>query len=189
MRKLIASEWITLDGIFDADPLHFSEWFLPYDSLARQKWIKNEIESAETLLLGRKTYEMLAPFWGSQTNDDMGPATKLNNMTKVVISNTIKESIWKNTEKIISKNIVEEIKNLKKQQGGDILISGSGKLVLTLLNVNLIDELHLLVHPTIYGKGSKLYKSEMESTKLKLIEKKDIDLGVVALSYQVTKDK
>lgn len=64
MRKIIASEWVTLDGVFDSDPQFFNEWFMPYDSLARQEWIKNEIVSAATLLLGANTYEMLAPFWG-----------------------------------------------------------------------------------------------------------------------------
>lgn len=137
MRKIIASEWVTLDGVFDSDPQFFNEWFMPYDSLARQEWIKNEIVSAATLLLGANTYEMLAPFWGAQTNDEMGPATKLNSMPKIVVSSRLKKSIWQNTKKIISEDIDAEMNSLKNSKDGDILISGSGTLVTSLMKKTL----------------------------------------------------
>lgn len=189
MEKIVVIEWVTLDGVFDAQPEYYSEWFLPYYSLARQEWIRRKIESADTLLLGKTTYEMLAQFWSQQTDDSMGPAAKLNSMPKVVVSTTLKERIWQNTEKIISKNVVDEIKKLKKQQSGDILISGSRTLVLTLLEANLIDEIDLLIHPIIYGKGIKFFNEKLTVTKLNLIDTKQMDFGVIAHLYQVSNDK
>lgn len=187
MRKIIASEWITLDGIFDSDPNYFSEWFLPFDSVSRQEWIRNEIESADTLLLGGKTYQMLAPFWNAQTNDEMGPATKLNSMPKVVVSSTLKDPIWQNTDKIIVRNVETAIGDLKNAKGGDILVSGSGMLVSSLMQAGLIDEIHLLIHPIIYGKGKRFFTNEMPVTNLKRIETKDIDKGVIAITHKVPK--
>lgn len=117
MRKLIVSEWVTLDGVFDADTM--DQWWSPYDSVQRQVYIKEGIVGCEVMLYGRTTYEMLAPYWSAQENDDNGPASKLNSVRKYVVSSTLKKAAWNNST-IIRENVIAEIAKLKQQSGGDI---------------------------------------------------------------------
>jgi len=187
MRNIIVSEWVTLDGVFDADPQYFGVWWLPYHSDERAAHIRKTIESADALLLGSTTYEMLAPCWSAQENDDNGPASKLNRMTKYVVSSTLKESLWNNARKIIKDNVVEEIRTLKQEPGGDILIPGSATLVQSLMETDLIDEYRFLVLPVIMGPGKRFFKDGMAITKLALVETKMLPLGVLALVYEARK--
>ncbi len=162
-------------------------WWLPYHSDERATHIRKTIESADALLLGATTYKMLAPYWSAQENDDNGPARKLNSMAKYVISSTLKESLWNNTQKIIKDNVVEEIRKLKQETGGDILIPGSGTLVQSLMETDLIDEYRFLVLPVIMGAGKRFFKDGVEITKLALVETKTLPLGVLALVYEAKK--
>src|SRR5260370_9523004 len=98
MRKLIVSAWITLDGVFDAG--NMNQWYNPYDSGERQESIRSGILAADALLFGRKTYEMLAPYWSSLKNNEMGAAAKLNSLPKFVVSSTLQLAEW-NTSKTI----------------------------------------------------------------------------------------
>ena len=180
MRKLIVSAWISLDGIFDAELMN--EWFNPFDSTARQDYIRDGILSADTFLFGRNTYQMLAPYWSSLKNNEMGVADKLNNAPKYVASKTLKSADWSNSI-IIGENLIDEINQLKQQHGNDIQIEGSGDLVASLLKDGLIDELRLLVHPVIMGKGKSFFKNGVTVSGLKLIKTEPIDKGVIALYY------
>jgi dihydrofolate reductase len=89
MRKLVVSAWITLDGIFDADIMQ--EWFFPFNSTAKDEYIRDSILQADALLVGRTTYEMLASYWPFQLNDDNGPASKINSMKKFVVSSKLEK--------------------------------------------------------------------------------------------------
>src|SRR6188768_1777014 len=124
------------------------QWFFPFDSIERQQYIKKGIMDCDAILFGRTTYEMLASFWPHQTNDDMGPASKLNSVKKYVVSSKLKKADWNNTT-IINTNIIEEIKKLKAQKGTEIQIEGSAMLVRSLMEANIIDEFRFLVHPII----------------------------------------
>lgn len=181
MRKLFVSEWVTLDGVFDAD--NMNQWWIPYDSGERQEYIREGILASDAILLGRTTYEMLAPYWSAQKNDENGPAEKLNSVPKYVVSSTLKKAEWNNST-IIKENVVEEITKLKQQQGGDILILGSATLVQSLMETDLIDEYRFLVQPIIMGRGKRFFKDGMHTTKLKLVKTKTLGLGVTLLSYQ-----
>jgi|SRR5450755_298918 dihydrofolate reductase len=181
MRKLVVSEWMTLDGVFDADTM--DTWWLPYDSVERQEYIKEGISECDVMLYGRTTYEMLAPYWSAQKNDEMGPAAKLNSVRKYVVSSSLKKAVWSNST-LIKGNIAEEIARLKQQPGGDILITGSATLVQSLMETDLIDEYRFLVQPIIMGSGKRFFKDEMHMTKLKLISTKMYPSGVVGLTYQ-----
>ncbi len=185
MRKLVVSAWITLDGIFDADTM--DQWFLPYDSKERQESIREGILTSSALLLGRTTYEMLASYWPYQKNDDNGPASKLNSVSKYVVSSTLKQADWNNST-IIPENVVEEITKLKQQSGHEIQIEGSAILVQSLMETDLIDEYRFLVHPIIMGRGKRFFKDGMVTTRLKLVSTKTYPLGVMALSYQPVKE-
>ena len=131
------------------------------------------------------TYEMLWPFWSTQT-DDNGPGQILNRMKKYVVSTTLETAPWKEST-IIKENVVEEIAKLKQQPGKDIIIDGSVSLVQSLMGTDLIDEYRFLVQPIILGKGRRFFTDEMPQTRLRLVESKTLSLGVLALTYQPDK--
>ena len=180
MRKLVVSTWLSIDGVFDADTMPI--WFFPFDSVERQQYITKGIMDCDAILFGRTTYEMLASFWPYQTNDDMGPASKLNSVKKYVISSKLKTADWNNTT-IISKNVVEEIAKLKQQKGTEIQIEGSATLVKSLQDANLIDEFRFLVHPIIAGDGKRFFKGGLKTDGLTLISTQTLDNGVIVLCY------
>ena len=174
---------MTLDGIFDADTM--DQWWNPYDSAERQQYILEGYSRGDVYLLGRTTYEMLWPFWSTQTNDD-GAGPILNRMKKYVVSTTLKTAPWKEST-IIAGNVVEAITELKQQPGKDIIIDGSASLVQSLMGPDLIDEYRFLVLPFIMGKGRRFFTDRVPPTKLRLIESKPLSLGVLALTYQPDK--
>lgn len=182
MRQIIVSEWITLDGVFDADSMEV--WFAPFHSDERAAYISNTITGSAALLLGGTTYRMLAPYWSSQTTDDMGPASKLNSMPKYVVSSTLEKAEWYNTQEIIKNNAEEQIRKLKREAGGNILISGSATLVQLLMAADLIDEYQFLVHPFIAGSGKRFFKEGMQTAELQLITTETLELGVTLLCYR-----
>ena len=183
MRKILVKEWMTLDGVFDADTM--DQWWNPYDSAERQKYIMEVYSRGDVYLLGRTTYEMLWPFWSTQTNDE-GPGQILNRMKKYVVSTTLKTAPWKEST-IIKGNVVEEITRLKHQPGKDIIIDGSASLVQSLMGTDLIDEYRFLVQPIIMGKGRRFFTDGMPQTKLRLVESKTLSLGILALTYRPDK--
>ena len=181
MRKLVVSEWMTLDGVFDADTM--KEWFEPYDSEDRQNYIKENVLTSDAFLVGRVTYEMLASYWPNQKNNEMGVADRLNSAPKYVVSSTLKKAEWNNST-IINEDVVEEVTRLKQQPGQDILMFGSATLVQSLMEADLIDEYRFLVHPTIMGGGKRFFKDGMVATKLKLVKTKTLNSGVILDCYQ-----
>ena len=184
MRKLVVSAWVTLDGVFDADTM--PQWFMPFQSDDRIKHIKGVIEACGAIVLGRTTYEMLGPYWSSQKNDEQGPAAKLNSVPKHVVSTTLKKAEWNNST-VIKDNVEKEIAKLKDGSGGDILVLGSAALVQSLTGTGLIDEYRILVHPVILGSGKRFFTEGMAMTKLKVLETKRLEMGVVANHYATTK--
>jgi dihydrofolate reductase len=185
MSKLIVSTWMTLDGIFDADSMN--QWFSPYDSEERQEYIRDGILSADAILFGRTTYEMLAPYWSSLKNNEMGIAAKLNSVAKFVVSSTLEKAEWNNST-IIKGKVAEEITRLKQLPGEEIQIEGSATLVHSLAETDLIDEYRFLVHPVIIGSGKRFFKDGMHTNGLRLVKTKTFDRGVVLLCYQPARE-
>jgi dihydrofolate reductase len=181
MRKLIASAWTTLDGIFDADLMQ--QWYIPFDSESRQNHIRSAILASDAILMGRSTYEMLAPYWSSLKNNEMGIADKINHSIKYVVSSTLKKADWNNSV-IIRENIAGEIMRLKDQPGGEIRIEGSAILVRALMEASLIDEYRMLVHPIVMGAGRRYFNEGMHTPGLALVRHQVLDKGVIALHYQ-----
>lgn len=180
MRKLIITEWVSLDGIFDADSMN--KWWLPYDSLSRQKYIQDTINNCEIMLYGRVTYEMLYPYWSSFKHNEQGVSDKLNNCKKYVVSSKLKNASWGDTT-ILGENFTEEIRKIKKEDGGYILVQGSASLVKPLLEAGLVDELKLLINPYISGKGERLLSDEI-NCELQFSDFRQFDKNVVLLTYQ-----
>lgn len=183
MRKIIVMEWITLDGVYDANTME--TWFIPYHSDQRAKFIQDTIHGCDTYLLGRNTYEMLAPYWSSLKNNEMGIAEKLNAIPKVVVSSSMQESLWNNTS-FIKEDIISQISALKKKEGAYILIAGSGTLVQTLLEARLIDEIRLLIHPVIMGAGNRFFNEPMNA-RLTLTQLESMPNGIMQCIYQPEK--
>jgi dihydrofolate reductase len=185
MGELVVSEWVTLDGVFDADTM--KEWFEPYHSDGRAEYIRDVILASGALLIGRTTYEMFAAYWPTQKNNEMGTADKLNSMPKHVVSLTLKKAEWNNSE-IIKDDVVKEIARLKQRTRQHILMPGSTTLVQSLMGADLIDEYQILVHPIIMGSGKRFFKDGMATTKLKLVSTRTLDLGVSLFSYRPAQD-
>jgi len=185
MRKIIVSEGVALDGVFDAQTM--GKWAAPYYSEEREEYFRAIVLRSEVLLVGRTTYDLHVSFWPSQKGDKYGMADHKNSMLKVVVTSTPLQAEWNNTM-IIGNNAVEEIARLKQQPGDNILVEGSGMLVQALLQADLIDELHLVVHPSLAGSGKRLFNAgAAEARLMKLIENKTLGKGVVALTYEPAK--
>jgi dihydrofolate reductase len=180
MRKIVVSESVSVDGIFDAETM--GKWAVPHYSEEREEFIRGIALASDALLLGRKTYDLQAWYWPNQQEDKYGIANHKNSMAKYVVTSSPLQAEWNNST-IIKDNLVEEITNLKQQPGQDILIEGSAMLVKSLAQAGLIDEYKLLVHPTIMGSGKRFFKEGMGMTKLQLVESKQLSSGVVLLNY------
>jgi dihydrofolate reductase len=175
MGKLAVTEFVSVDGVFE-DPggvegYEHGGWTFEYDRGEDGNEFKlDEVMEAEVQLLGRVTYEGFAAAW--PTRD--GPfAEKLNGDPKYVVSTTLENPEWQNTT-VISKRVVEGIARLKEETGGVILVAGSGTLVRTLLEANLVDELRLMVFPTVLGRGRRLFPDGIDRLKLKLVESRTV---------------
>ncbi len=175
MRKVIVSEYASLDGVVE-NPA----WTAPFwnDEIAKFKY--DELFESDTLLLGRITYEGFAKAWPTM-KDEQGFADRMNNLPKFVASTTLAEMEWNASP--IKGDIAEEVSKLKQQSGQNILLYGSGDFVKTLMQHNLIDEYRLLIYPVVLGKGDRLFKDGSMAT-LKLVDTKTFSSGAVALTYQ-----
>jgi dihydrofolate reductase len=173
MRKLIVSEFVTLDGVMDdpggSEGLKGGGWAFRFERGPEgDKFKLDETMQAEALLLGRVTYEGFASAWPGRT-DEVGFADKMNGMQKYVVSSTLREATWNNTT-IISGDLTEEVAKLKAQPGGNLLVAGSRQLVQALLAADLIDELRLMVYPTVLGSGKRLFDEGGGGQDLRLTE-------------------
>jgi dihydrofolate reductase len=184
MRKLVASFFISLDGVVQGpgpeDGFELAGWTMPYwdDDIAA--FIQAGMEAADTLLLGRVTYQGFAAAFASSTGPD---AEIMNNYRKYVVSTTLEQAEWNNSS-LIKGNVAEEVAKLKQQPGRDIGMSGSGTLVQSLLQEGLIDELNLLIYPVVVGRGKRLFQDGSNLT-LKLKQSKTSSSGVLLTTYQV----
>jgi dihydrofolate reductase len=173
MGKVVVSEFVTLDGVFQ-DPGGSGEfdrggWAFQFNrGEVGDRFKLDEVRDAGVLLLGRVTYEGFARAWPSMT-DEVGFADKMNSMPKYVVSTTLEQGEWNNTT-VISGSVPDEVRVLKEQVEGDILVAGSGQLVRTLLHHDLVDEYRLMVYPVILGAGKRLFGSDGESARLRLAE-------------------
>ena len=175
MGKLVVTEFVSIDSVFEdpggSEDFEYGGWTFEYDRGEDGNQFKlDELTAAGAQLLGRVTYEAFAAAWPSRE----GPfADKLNNDPKYVVSTTLENPTWQNTT-VISENVPEEIANLKDATEGTVLVAGSGTLVATLLAHDLVDELRLMVFPTILGRGRRLFPDGIERRKFRLVEARTV---------------
>jgi peroxiredoxin/dihydrofolate reductase len=187
MRKLVVSEFVTLDGVMEdpggAEGSEHGGWAFQFERGPEGDAFKlDEVLEAGALLLGRVTYEGFAAAWPSVT-DEVGFADKMNAMPKFVISRTMERGTWTNTT-VLSGDPVAEVTRLKEQSGGYILVAGSGQLVGDLLRHDLIDEFRLMVFPVVLGGGKRLFADGGAASALRLIEARAVGSGVMILTYK-----
>jgi dihydrofolate reductase len=160
------------------------QWHFDYFNDEMGKAVGEGFESSDALLMGRVLYEEWAAFWPNQDPEENPVAATMNGLTKYVVSTTLEEPLEWNNASLIAENVAQEISELKRQPGKDIVISGSGALVRSLLEYDLIDELKLMVHPIVVGSGKKLFEEGEKQTALELVESKTFSTGVVYLIYK-----
>ena len=182
MRKVVASEIMSLDGVVESP----DKWHFPYFNDEMGEAIAEAMAEADAMLLGRVTYEEFAAFWPSQegSDEDQEITGYMNNTPKFVVSKTLEEPLEWNNSALIKGNAAEEIAELKQQPGKDISITGSPTLVRSLLEDDLLDELRLMVHPIVVGSGKRLFEDGSDRKALRLVGSKTFSTGVLYLTYQ-----
>ena len=180
MRKVVAAEFLSLDGVMESP----DKWHFPYFNEEMGQAVGEGFAAADAMLMGRVNYEEWAAFWPGQDPEENPMAAQMNAMKKYVVSTTLEEPLgWQNST-LISENVADELANLKQGEGGDIVISGSGALVRSLLRYGLLDELKLMIHPILVGSGKRLFEEGEEQTKLELVDSKTFSTGVLYLTYR-----
>ncbi len=180
MRKLVAGTFVSLDGVMEAP----HEWHFPYFDDAMGAAVDEQVAAADAMLLGRVTYQEFASYWPQQTADTPG-ADFMNGVPKYVVSTTLQNvDDWQNSTLVDGTDFVAAIQRLKQSPGKNINVTGSARLVQSLLRENLLDELRLLVHPIVVGGGKRLLEGETGQHPLKLVDSQTFDTGVLYLTYQ-----
>ena len=173
--KIVVTEFISVDGVIEdpggAEGFEHGGWSFDYNrGEDGDKFKMDELMDADVQLLGRVTYEGFAEAWPSREGDF---ADKINKGRKVLVSTTLTDPDWENTD-VISENVVDELRKLKEETDGNILVAGSNTLVHTLLENDLVDELRLMVFPTILGSGKRLFPDGIGRLKLKLTDSRTV---------------
>jgi dihydrofolate reductase len=186
--KLVVTQFVSVDGVFQ-DPGGVGEidrggWsFKAEHGDEFDKFKLDELMAADAQLLGRVTYEGFAKAWPDMT-DEQGFAEKMNSMPKYLVSTTLENPTWTNTT-VIKDDLPEEVAKLKKEVDGDILVAGSGRLVQTLVDEDLVDEWRLMIFPIIVGQGKHLFGEQSGLSMLKLTDSKTIGPdGIIVLTYE-----
>jgi dihydrofolate reductase len=180
MRKVVASEFVSLDGVVESP----EKWHFPYFNDQMGDAIGEAMAASDAMLMGRVLYEEWAAFWPKQDPEENPVAERMNGVRKYVVSTTLEEPLeWQNST-LIGDNVAEEITRLKEQPGKDISISGSPTLVRSLLEEGLLDELRLMLHPVVVGSGKRLFEGGSDQKALQLLDSKAFSTGVLYLTYQ-----
>jgi dihydrofolate reductase len=183
---------VTLDGYLSG-PDHDLTWHFDNWSSDMGERLGIELNRADTMLLGRITYQAMASYWPGKDMDLLGPrdeialAAMMNSMHKVVYSKTLTTTTWNNTT-LISGHIKPAVCQLKKSNGAshkNIIVYGSSQLVEALIQYNLVDEYQLWIHPVILGKGNHLFSRIQQATNLRLMGTTTFQSGVVLMNYQL----
>lgn len=190
--KLTVTTFLSVDGVYQGpgapteDPSGGFErggWLVPHFDEATGQFMDEVFQKPDAFLLGRRTYDIFAASWPKSTDPNDPVATKLNALPKYVVSTTLESGDWHNTT-IVSGDVIAEVKRLKDQPGAELQVHGSGTLVRTLLEHDLVDELRLLVFPVIVGQGRRLFPEAGIATGLRLVETRTTDNGVAIHIYQ-----
>lgn len=189
MRKIIILSFITLDGVIQApggpeedisEKFKYGGWSFPYFDDFMGQEMTRQMGHDYDMLLGRKTYEIFAAYWPFE-KDTM--AQGINKARKYVVTTTLKNPEWSNSF-IVNGNVPEEIRKIKKADGPEIQVHGSGNLIQTLLKNDLVDELWLKIFPVVVGSGKRLFAEREFARSFSLIDSKTSPAGVIVANYK-----
>jgi dihydrofolate reductase len=190
MRKLIVSINVTLNG-FMAGPNGNLDWHMPYWNEQMSRVTSAQLSNADTILLGRVTYNAMALYWPVQqanpyvAREDVAFGDMMNSYKKVVFSKTLTTvSNWNNS-RLVNRSIASEVNELKQQPGKDIIVYGSGTLTASLIWHNLVDEYHIWVHPVVIEQGRTLFKNLRGRLNIHPFKTQVFDTGVVLICYGI----
>ena len=191
MGRIVVTEFVSLDGVMEdpggSEHSKHGAWTFKFNRGEEgNKFKVDEVQNAEVQLLGRVTYEGFAEAWPTRTGDPF--SDKFNSMPKYVVSSKLKKADWNNST-ILKGEVVEEVSKLKEKVRGDILVSGSAKLVQTLIANDLVDQLNLMVFPVILGSGKRLFGETKDLKTLQLAESKTVGDGVAIMIYKPANKK
>jgi dihydrofolate reductase len=194
MRKVIVSEFLTMDGVMQAPGLPDEDrsggfehggWQMPFMDEIAGSFITEGLAATGGLLLGRVTYEIFAGYWPNAPADEpSGLAQTINNLPKYVVSTTLKEPLpWTNSH-VINGDVAKDVASLKQESGNDLQVIGSGQLVQTLMRHDLVDEYRLMINPIVLGKGKRLFRDGSPKTSLRLVDSQASKTGVLIATYE-----
>lgn len=188
MRKIIVLSFITIDGVMQAPGgpkedtsggFKYGGWTVPYFDDFLGKVMGEQMSKPFELLLGRKTFEIFASYWPEHEDDWPG----INDVTKYVVSNTLTKHEWKNSV-FLNDDVVQNLKKLKEQDDPDLQVHGSGNLIQTLLEHDLVDEFWLKIFPVTLGRGKRLFGEGTIPAAFSLEESKTSPNGVIIANYK-----
>jgi dihydrofolate reductase len=185
MGKIVATEYVSLDGVVEApgggEDFEHAGWTFEIDRGEEGDRFKlDETLNSQALLLGRVTYDGFAAAWPSMEGEF---ADKFNAMPKYVVSSTLENPEWNNST-VLEGDVVEEVSRLRQAPGGDIVVHGSPRLVQTLLEHDLIDELRMMIFPVVLGTGKRLFAETSDKKRLRLTDSKVVGDGIAILVYE-----
>lgn len=183
MRKIIVTEFITLDGVIEAPggdetPHPHGGWQVKFRDPEAGKYKVDELASVDALLLGKNTYKQFAAYWPTQTGAFADP---INRLPKYIVSHSLQKAEWNNSH--ILRDVAKDVAALKNTDGGNILVYGSATLTKSLLHHDLVDELRLMLFPVSIGGGLTIFDDKREEKKFSLKSSRALDNGVLILEY------
>jgi dihydrofolate reductase len=190
--RLTVNSHLTLDGVVQSngkpepelgDGFTQGGWQVPYLDADMARLVAEYITAADAFLMGRRTYELFEGHWAKVTDPDDPIATRLNRLPKYVASTSLDRVPWTNST-LLRGGVPDEVARLKSQPGNELQVHGSGELIRTLMEHDLVDEYRLFIHPVILGHGNRLFAEGTTAAALKLTGTKTTSLGVVVHTYQ-----
>lgn len=189
MRKIVVSPFMSLDGVIQApgepDEIEHGGWMIPYNNKESLNHTFAELNAADAILLGRVSYNLLAADWPTMSDEWLieGFSARMNGIRKYVISKSLTEASWNNTQ-LLQGDLTQEITRLKQEGDRDIVVVGSCDLIHSLQQLDLIDEYRFMVAPVVVGNGKRLFREGIHIKALSLKETKAFSNGVTVFTYQ-----
>jgi dihydrofolate reductase len=192
MRKVIANEFMSLDGVVQAPGgadedtsggFEHGGWHLRYFDDLSQKWVLESIVEAGGFLLGRRTYEIFAAYWPKAPEEEEVIAQPLNTKPKYVASTTLTKPLeWQNST-VLQGDVAEAVAALKQEDGADVHVIGSAELVRTLIEQGLVDEFRLMIDPVLLGGGKRIFRDDGSLRPLRLVHSEVTTTGAILATY------
>jgi dihydrofolate reductase len=192
MRKVIADEWMTLDGVIQAPGQQDEDttggfqhggWHVGYFDDIAQRRVVDSVVKAGGFLLGRRTYEIFAAHWPNASEEEHVLAEPLNTKPKYVASRTLTEPLeWQNS-RVLQGDVAEAVATLKQEDGEDLHVIGSSELVQTLFERDLVDEFRVMIDPVVVGGGKRLFRDDGGLRPLRLVDSQVTTTGVIIATY------